>query len=120
MDNLHLRTLDHELIEIVRGGDLLVPPPDGIAANARWVPTKDGVALGFPNCAACHRLITPEGIVIPGAPTFAVASRRTARARLALIVRAQQSQRSVTGGSPVRMGPGPLACGYTAPSECRG
>jgi hypothetical protein len=108
IDHLHLRTHDPELIEIVRRGDLLVPLPDGTASNARWVPTKDGVALGFPNCAGCHRLITPEGIVIPGAPTFAVVAQRTGPAGPTLIGRAQQAQRFVTGGSPVRNGAEPV------------
>jgi len=108
MDHLHLRTLDPEFIEMVRRGDFLVPLPDGTAANVRWAPTKEGVALAFPNCAACHQLITPKGDVFDGAPTFAVESQRTGPPGPAIVVRAHQAQRYVAGGSPVRMGPGPL------------
>lgn len=108
MDHLHLRTLDPAFMEMVRRGDYLVPLPDGTAANVRWVPTKDGVALGFSNCAACHRLITPSGDVIDGAPTFAMPVSRTGPPGPAIVVRAHQAKRYVDGGSPVRMGPGPL------------
>lgn len=108
MDHLHLRTLDPAFIEIVRRGEFLVPLPDGTASNARWVPTKDGVALAFPNCVACHGLLTPEGLVIHGAPTFALPLTRTGPPGPAIVVRAQHAQRFVTGGAPIRMGPEPV------------
>lgn len=108
MDHLHLRTLDPAFIAMVRRGDFLVPLPDGTAANVRWVPTKEGVALGFPNCAGCHQLITPNGEVVDGAPTFAVPVQRTGPPGPAIVARAHQAQRYVDGGSPVQMGPGPF------------
>jgi mono/diheme cytochrome c family protein len=108
MDHLHLRTFDPAFIEIVRRGELLALLKDGTASNVRWVPTKDGVALAFPNCAACHTLVTAEGSEIPGAPAFAGTGRRTGPPGPAIIVRAQQAQRFVTGGAPIRMGPEPV------------
>ena len=115
MDHLHLRTLDPAYIEIVRRGDLLVPLADGTAANVRWVPTKAGVALGFPNCSACHTLVTAEGSAIPGASAFAVPSGRTGPPGPGIIARIQQAQRFVTGGVPIRMRLGPVGVWlYTA------
>lgn len=108
MDHLHLRTTDPTFVEMVRRGEYLVPMPDGTAANVRWVPTKDGVALGFLNCAGCHQLITAEGVVINGAPGFAVPLRRTGPPGPAIVARAHQAQHYVDGGSPVHMGPGPF------------
>ncbi len=107
-DHLHLRTTDPALIEAVRRGELLIPRADGTAANARWVPTANGVALGFPNCSACHVLKTPEGQVIPGAPVTALPIRRTGPSRPPLVVLAHQALRFVDGGSPVRMPSGPV------------
>ena len=96
------------LIEAVRRGDYLVPLPDGTAGNVRWVPTKDGVALGFLNCAACHRLKTASGDVIDGAPSFAVPGQRTGPPGPAIVSRAHAAQRYVDGGSPIQMGPAPF------------
>lgn len=108
MDHLHLRTLSPEFIETVRRGDALVPQQDGTAANVRWVPTKDGVALGFVNCAACHNRVAPGGNVIPGAPALAVQRPPTGPLAVPIVVRAQRALRFVDGGSPIRMGPEPL------------
>jgi hypothetical protein len=60
-DHLHLRTLDPKFVDAVRRGESIFPDPDGIATNLRWVPTKDGIALSFPNCANCHLLTLKEG-----------------------------------------------------------
>ena len=76
-DHLHLRTLDSKFIEAARRGESIFPRADGTAANLRWVPTKDGVALSFSNCSNCHELILPDGTRVPGAPTFAAPRRRT-------------------------------------------
>ena len=108
MDHLHLRTFDPAFIDVVRRGDYLVPLADGTAANVRWVPTKDGVALGFPNCAGCHVLITRKGEAIDGAPAFAMQPQRSGPPGPALAARAHQAQRYVDGGSPIRMGPVPF------------
>jgi hypothetical protein len=108
MDHLHLRTADPTLIEMVRRGDYLVPLPDGTAANVRWVPTANGVALGFLNCAGCHRSITPDGRVIDGAPSFALPARRTGPPGPAIVSRAHQLQHYLDGAAPVHMPPGPF------------
>lgn len=108
MDLVHLRTLDPTFVETVRRGDLLVPLADGTAANVRWVPTEGGVALAFRDCGGCHGRIGPDGKVIPGAPSFAVPRPSTGPPGPGLIGRAQRALRFVTGGAPVRMGPGPL------------
>lgn len=108
MDHLHLRTFDPAFVEAVRRGDFLVPLKDGTAANVRWVPTKDGVALGFPNCSACHTLVRPDGSSIRGAPTFAATPARTGPPGAGIVVRVQHALRFVTGGVPIRMGPEPV------------
>jgi hypothetical protein len=107
MDHIHLRIKDPAFIETVRRGELLVPRADGTAANARWVPTPDGVALAFPACAGCHVLDLPNGKLIPGAPATALPIQRTGPLRPPLIVLAHQALRFVPGGTPVRMPPGP-------------
>src|SRR5262249_55267957 len=108
MDHLDLRTLDPGLIAIVIRGGSLVPLANGTAANVRWVPTRDGVGLGFPNCSACHGLVTRTGEVIDGAPAFSVPVVPTGPSGPALVARAHRALRFVDGGSPVRMGPGPF------------
>ncbi len=107
MDHLHLRTFDPAFVDAVRRGDYIVPLPDGTAANARWVPTKDGVALAFPNCSACHTLILNDHLVVHGAPAKLL-QPSTGPPGPALVARAQQAQRYVTGGAPFRMGPEPV------------
>ena len=51
MDHMHLHTYDPKFIEIARRGHGASALPDGTAGNMRWVPTKEGVALTFANCA---------------------------------------------------------------------
>ena len=107
-DHLHLRTLDPTFIDSARRGESIFPGPDGIARNLRWVPTKDGVALSFPNCSNCHFLELRNGIRIPGAPTFAIARQATGRPGPTLITQVQFAKHYVTGGVPFRMGSEPL------------
>ena len=107
-DHLHLRTLEPKFIDSVRRGESIFPGPDGIATNLRWVPTKDGVALSFPNCANCHDLILQNGTRIPGAPTFAITRQATGRPGPTLISQLQFNKGYVTGGIPFRTGSEPL------------
>ncbi len=64
-DAVALRTFDPKVIAMAR--DLAAmkqrgagPYPDGTISALRWVPTKNGVALGFANCSACHLLHLPR------------------------------------------------------------
>src|SRR4030095_6611808 len=108
MDNMHLRTYDPKFIEIARRGHSAGAMPDGTAGNMRWVPTKQGVALSFANCAGCHMLHLQDGTIIPGAPTLAIAPRRTGSPGPGLINYVQLENRFIDGGSPIRMGPEPI------------
>ena len=65
MDHIHLRTYDPKFIEAARRGESAFPRSDGTAANLRWVPTKDGVALTFPNCSNCHVAKLKDGTEVP-------------------------------------------------------
>src|SRR6185436_6170849 len=55
--------------------------PDGTVPSMRWVPTKNGVALGFSNCSNCHVLPLPNGSRIPGAPEFGTGAENQDRFR---------------------------------------
>jgi hypothetical protein len=107
MDHIHLRTDDPKFIAMARQGHGVSPRPDGTAGNMRWVPTKEGVALAFPNCGGCHVLQLQDGTLIPGAPGQAP-QRRSGPPIRDPIVDVHREKRFVAGGSPVRMGPEPL------------
>ena len=108
-DHIHMRTLDPKFVEAARNGDSALPGPNGTARNLRWVPTKDGVALSFPNCAACHLLVLPNGTRIPGAPTFAgVPPPNPPGGKMRLISRVQYEKRLIDGGSPIAMSTEPF------------
>jgi CubicO group peptidase (beta-lactamase class C family)/mono/diheme cytochrome c family protein len=77
MDSVVLRTFDPDLIEMARDREAMEergtgPLPDGTVSSLRWLPTKDGVALGFTNCSACHLLYLPDNTPVPGASSFAI------------------------------------------------
>jgi CubicO group peptidase (beta-lactamase class C family) len=76
MDWAVLRTLDTGVIAMARDqatmGRRAGALPDGTINGLRWVPTKDGVALGFTNCSACHVLYLPDDTPVPGASSFAM------------------------------------------------
>jgi len=77
LDSVVLKTFDPQLIAMARDQRAMEargtgPLPDGTVNGLRWVPTKDGVALGFTNCSACHLLHLPDGTVVPGASSFAM------------------------------------------------
>jgi len=83
-DHLHLRTLDPKLVAAIRSPDTFTnaePLPDGTVPSMRWVPTKNGVALGFSNCSNCHVLPFPDGTRIPGAPEFGTGAGTQDRSR---------------------------------------
>ena len=107
-DHLHLRTSDPKFIDAARRGESIFPRADGTAANLRWVPTRDGVALSFPNCSNCHELILRDGTRVPGAPTFALPRQATGSGGPTLITRVQHATGYILGGVPIRMGSDPL------------
>ena len=104
-DHLHLRTFDPTLIAAARNPETFTTAlPDG-TVNARWVPTKEGVALSFVNCSNCHLLYQADGARVPGGSTFAI--RRAPGTRSvgpSLINQVQSAKRVVTGGAPFIMG----------------
>lgn len=74
----------------------------------RWVPTKEGVALSFPNCANCHDLLLRDGTHVPGAPFFAIPRERIGPSGPGLINRVQLSKGYVDAGAPIGMGSEPF------------
>jgi len=79
LDSVVLRTHSPEVIAMARDRGAMEargtgPLPDGTVNGLRWLPTQDGVALGFTNCSACHVLHLPDGTRVPGAPSFAMAN----------------------------------------------
>ena len=113
-DHLHLRTLDAGFIMAARSPETydkakVKPLPDGTVFGSRWVPTQQGVALSFGNCNQCHLLYLSDGTRIPGAPTFAEASRAQPPKYLNPIInQVQFANRMVFGATPFRMGPEPI------------
>jgi len=76
-DSVVLRTFDAKVIATARDQAAMEalgtgPLPDGTINGLRWVPTQDGVALGFTNCSACHVLFLPDNTPVPGASSFAI------------------------------------------------
>jgi len=109
LDHFPLRTLDQKFISAARTRDTFVPVqtmvlPDGTIFGMRWVPTKQGVALSFTNCANCHVAYLKDGRRVPGAPTFA--GRHTAAAPLLFAV--HEANGVVPAAVPFRMGAEPF------------
>jgi mono/diheme cytochrome c family protein len=76
-DSVVLRTFAANVIATARDQTAMEalgtgPLPDGTINGLRWVPTRDGVALGFTNCSACHLLFLPDNTQVPGASSFAI------------------------------------------------
>jgi mono/diheme cytochrome c family protein len=108
----HLRTLDPKLILAVRNPDTFKqaqvrPLADGTVSDVLWVPTKNGIALSFPNCANCHELRQSDGTPVPGAPTFA----RRSEARLRFLGPVHLANRVLAGEPPFFMGDGAFGTG---------
>ena len=108
MDHIHLRTFDAAFIDAARRGEGAFPRNDGTAANLRWVPTKDGVALAILNCANCHVARLSDGTSVPGAPLFAVAPQRTGPPGPGIVNQVQLVKGYFDGGSPIRMQSAPI------------
>jgi mono/diheme cytochrome c family protein len=77
MDSVVLKTFNPEVIAMARSLEAMQargtgPLPDGTVNGLRWVPTKDGVAVGLTNCSACHLLYLPDNTPVPGASSFAI------------------------------------------------
>ncbi|HEY9183036.1 MAG TPA: hypothetical protein VIQ99_07535, partial [Gammaproteobacteria bacterium] len=100
-DSVVLRTLDAKVIATARDQTAMEalgtgPLPDGTINGLRWVPTQDGVALGFTNCSACHLLFLPDNTQVPGASSFAIPN--TFRNGLGGAIRA--AERTLPGETP--------------------
>lgn len=101
-DSVVLRTFDPKLIAMARDPKALnvAPLPDGTVNTLRWVPTAQGVALGFANCSACHTLyLPPDNTPVPGASSFASTGFRNG---LGGQIRA--AERTLAGEAPFSMG----------------
>jgi hypothetical protein len=104
-DSVVLRTFDAKVIATARDQAGMAalgtgPLPDGTINGLRWVPTKDGVALGFTNCSACHLLFLPDGTQVPGASSFAIPN--TYRNGVGGAIRA--AERTLPGETPFSFG----------------
>jgi hypothetical protein len=114
-----LRTQDPEVIAMARDQAAMQavgagPLPDGTINGLRWLPTKDGVALGMSNCSACHVLYLPDNTPVPGASSFAIPN--TFRNGLGAAIRA--AARALPGEAPFALA-GPIGAwarqAYAAP-----
>jgi len=77
LDAVVLKTFDPKVIAMARSLEAMQargtgPLPDGTINGLRWVPTKDGVAVGLTNCSACHLLYLPDNTPVQGASSFAI------------------------------------------------
>jgi hypothetical protein len=102
VDFIHLRTLDPKFIAQMRGPNQgpARELPDGTLFGARWVPTKDGVALGFANCSFCHTRYLPDGTRVPGAPFATIAPRPPKTFKVWPAISRVQVEKGVLTGSP--------------------
>ena len=67
------RVLDPKAVALARSPEGFVktsvaPRADGTLPDLRWIPTREGVALGIGNCAPCHTRLMPDGTLLRGAP----------------------------------------------------
>jgi hypothetical protein len=104
LDSVVLRTFDPEVIAMARDQRAMEargagPLPDGSINGLRWVPTEDGVALGFTNCSACHLLYLPDNTPVPGASSFAIPN--SFRNGLGAAIR--EAERALPGEAPFSM-----------------
>ena len=77
LDSVVLKTFDPNVIALARSQEAMRsrgtgPLPDGTINGLRWLPTKDGLAVGLTNCSACHLLYLPDNTPVPGASSFAM------------------------------------------------
>jgi hypothetical protein len=114
-DAVALRTFDPKVIAMARDRMAMEargagPYPDGTISALRWVPTRDGVALGFANCSACHLLHLPDNTPVPGASSFAMPN--SFRNALGGVIRG--TERVLAGEAPFVMGGPPESWPYQA------
>jgi mono/diheme cytochrome c family protein len=103
-DSVVLRTFDPDVLAMARDRTSMEersagPLPDGTINGLRWLPTADGVALGFTNCSACHLLYLPDNTPVPGASSFAMPN--TFRNGVGGAIRA--AERALPGEAPFAM-----------------
>jgi hypothetical protein len=103
-DHLHLRTLDSTFIKAAKSWESEHVLPDGTMPGMRWVPTIQGVALGFPSCAGCHTHVLPDGTRVDGATAFSP----LIRPQRLLVAQVQLAKGFVTAGTPIHMEGEPL------------
>jgi hypothetical protein len=104
-DHIHLRTFDAKLIATARDPATYQgkrPLPDGTASDIRWVPTRDGLALGIRDCSGCHTRYLEDGTAIAGAPR---GGRPSSDSAVGLIGPMQTAKRVVNASAPFHMGP---------------
>ena len=65
VDHMQLRIYDPKFTPMARQRLRAGVRPDGTATNMPCVPTKEGVALTFPNCANCHLFQLQDGSFAP-------------------------------------------------------
>jgi hypothetical protein len=107
-DHLHLRIFDPKLIAAARNRETFArvkPLPDGTVVGIRWVPTKQGVAIGVSNCGNCHLYVMGDGVRVPGASRW---SGQSAPPPVPLVLEAHMVNRSVPAAAPFRMADEPL------------
>jgi hypothetical protein len=107
-DHLHLRIFDPKLIASARNRETFArvkPLPDGTVVGIRWVPTKQGVAIGVSNCGNCHLYVMSDGTLVPGASRWSGSSPPPP---VPLVLEAHMVNRSVPAAAPFRMPDEPL------------
>jgi hypothetical protein len=102
LDFIPLRTMDPKYITETRspGQAPTRVLPDGTLFGTRWIPTKQGVALGFLNCAFCHTRVLPDGSFIRGAPFRTIAPRPPQTFRPLPVISRVQADNGVLVGVP--------------------
>jgi hypothetical protein len=102
LDFIQLRTLDPKYIAETRGPNQAPSRvlPDGSLFGTRWVPTKEGVALGFLNCGFCHTRYLADGTPIRGAPFRTIAPRPPETFHPWSVISRVQSDKGVLVGNP--------------------
>jgi mono/diheme cytochrome c family protein len=104
LDAVLVKTLDPDVVAMARSQEEMAargtgPLPDGTVNGLRWIPTKDGLAVGLTNCSACHLLYLPDNTPVPGASSFAMPN--SFRNGLGSAIRA--AERTLPGEAPFKL-----------------